>query len=77
VARAAACDEPTIGTFINAMIRTIRATGSSAWTRVIRSTRAFDVNYETIYLRSASRQQASAVVAMLRRSWSTSRSTRH
>ena len=57
-----------LGTFINAMIRTIRATGvigmDARHSEALAAFRTF--NYETIYLRSASRQQASAVVAMLR-----------
>jgi dGTPase len=57
-----------LGTFINAMIRTIRTTGvigmDARHSEALAAFRTF--NYETIYLRSASRQQASAVVAMLR-----------
>src|SRR6202789_3163736 len=57
-----------LGTFINAMIRTIRSTGiigmDASHAEALAAFRTF--NYETIYLRSASRQQASAVVAMLR-----------
>ena len=57
-----------LGTFINAMIRTIRATGvigmDAFHAEALAAFRSF--NYETIYLRNASRQQASAVVAMLR-----------
>jgi len=57
-----------LGTFINAMIRTIRSTGvigmDARHSEALAAFRTF--NYETIYLRSASRQQASAVVAMLR-----------
>ena len=50
------------------MIRTIRATGvigmDAFHAEALAAFRSF--NYETIYLRNASRQQASAVVAMLR-----------
>ncbi len=57
-----------LGTFINAMIRTIHSTGvigmDARHSEALAAFRTF--NYETIYLRSASRQQASAVVAMLR-----------
>jgi len=57
-----------LGTFINAMIRTIRTTGvigmDARHSEALAAFRTF--NYETIYLRSASRQQASSVVAMLR-----------
>jgi dGTPase len=57
-----------LGTFINAMIRTIRTTGvigmDARHSEALAAFRTF--NYETIYLRSASRQQATAVVAMLR-----------
>ncbi len=57
-----------LGTFINAMIHTIRETGvigmDARHSEALAAFRTF--NYETIYLRSASRQQASAVVAMLR-----------
>ncbi len=57
-----------LGTFINAMIRTIRSTGvigmDARHSEALAAFRTF--NYETIYLRGASRQQASAVVAMLR-----------
>jgi dGTPase len=57
-----------LGTFINAMIRTIRSTGvigmDARHSEALAAFRTF--NYESIYLRSASRQQASAVVAMLR-----------
>jgi dGTPase len=57
-----------LGAFINAMIRTIRTSGvigmDARHAEALGEFRAF--NYETIYLRSASRQQASAVVAMLR-----------
>jgi dGTPase len=57
-----------LGTFINAMIRTIRSTGvigmDARHSEALAAFRTF--NYETIYLRSASRQQATAVVAMLR-----------
>jgi dGTPase len=57
-----------LGTFINAMIRTTRSTGvigmDARHSEALAAFRTF--NYESIYLRSASRQQASAVVAMLR-----------
>ena len=57
-----------LGTFINAMIRTIRSTGvigmDARHSEALAAFRTF--NYETIYLRGASRQQASSVVAMLR-----------
>jgi dGTPase len=57
-----------LGTFINAMIGTIRTSGVIGMdARHSESLAAFrSFNYETIYLRSASRQQAAAVVAMLR-----------
>jgi dGTPase len=57
-----------LGSFINAMIHTIRATGvigmDAHHAEALAAFRHF--NYETIYLRDASRQQASTVVAMLR-----------
>ena len=57
-----------LGSFINAMIRTTRTTGvigmDARHSEALAAFRTF--NYESIYLRSASRQQASAVVAMLR-----------
>jgi dGTPase len=57
-----------LGAFINAMIATIRTTGvigmDASHAQALSSFRHF--NYESIYLRGASRQQASAVVAMLR-----------
>ena len=57
-----------LGSFINAMITTIRANGivgmDARHAEALAAFRTF--NYETIYLRSASRQQASAVVGMLR-----------
>ena len=57
-----------LGSFINAMIRTIGSTGvigMDAWhAEALAAFRSF--NYETIYLRGPSRQQASVVVAMLR-----------
>ena len=57
-----------LGTFINAMIRTIRSTGvigmDARHSAALSAFRTF--NYESIYLRGASRQQASAVVGMLR-----------
>jgi dGTPase len=57
-----------LGTFINAMIRTIRRTGiigmDAHHSEALAAFRSF--NYETIYMRSASKQQASAVIGMLR-----------
>ena len=57
-----------LGAFISAMIRTIRATGvigmDASHAEALGVFRAFD--YEAIYLRNASRQQASAVVSLLR-----------
>ena len=57
-----------LGTFINAMIRTIRSTGvigmDASHAEALSAFRAFD--YEKIYLRGASRQQATSVVALLR-----------
>lgn len=57
-----------LGSFINAMIRTIHSTGvigmDAYHAEALAAFRAF--NYESIYLRSASRHQASAVVGMLR-----------
>lgn len=57
-----------LGAFINAMIRTILATGvigmDAYHAEALAAFRAF--NYESIYLRAASRQQASAVVDMMR-----------
>jgi dGTPase len=57
-----------LGAFINAMIRTIRSTGvigmDARHAEALAAFRSF--NYESIYLRGASRQQASAVVGMLR-----------
>jgi dGTPase len=57
-----------LGSFINAMITTVRANGTvgmdARHAEALAAFRSF--NYETIYLRSASRQQASAVVGMLR-----------
>ena len=57
-----------LGAFINTMIRTIRLTGvigmDARHAEALAAFRSF--NYESIYLRSASRQQASAVVGMLR-----------
>ena len=57
-----------LGTFINAMIRTVRSTGVIGMdARHAESLAAFrSFNYESIYLRAASRQQAAAVVGMLR-----------
>jgi dGTPase len=56
-----------LGTFINAMIRTVRASGvigmDAYHAEALAAFRTF--NYESIYLRSASRQQANAVVSML------------
>jgi len=57
-----------LGAFINSMIRTIRSTGvigmDARHAEALAAFRSF--NYQTIYLRDASRQQASAVVGMLR-----------
>ncbi len=57
-----------LGSFINAMIHTIRETGvigmDARHSEALAAFRTF--NYESIYLRSASRQQASAVLSMLR-----------
>jgi dGTPase len=57
-----------LGAFINAMIRTIRRTGvigmDAYHAEALAAFRTF--NYETIYLRGASRQQANAVISMLR-----------
>jgi dGTPase len=57
-----------LGAFINAMIHTVLATGvlgmDAYHAEALGAFRAF--NYEAIYLRGASRQQASAVVGMLR-----------
>lgn len=57
-----------LGAFINAMIRTVRRTGvigmDARHAEALAAFRTF--NYEAIYLRAASRQQASAVVGMLR-----------
>ncbi|MHB1089261.1 MAG: HD domain-containing protein [Acidimicrobiales bacterium] len=57
-----------LGAFINAMIRTIRTTGvigmDARHAEALAAFRSF--NYQSIYLRDASRHQASAVVAMLR-----------
>ena len=57
-----------LGAFINAMIKTVRTNGTIGMdARQAEALAAFrSFNYETIYLRSASRQQASAVVGMLR-----------
>jgi dGTPase len=57
-----------LGAFINAMIRTVRANGTigmdTSHAEALAAFRTF--NYETIYLRGASRQQAASVVGMLR-----------
>src|ERR1700728_3546768 len=57
-----------LGAFINAMIHTVRSTGvigmDARHGEALAAFRAF--NYDTIYLRDASRHQASAVVGMLR-----------
>jgi dGTPase len=57
-----------LGAFINAMIHTVRSTGvigmDARHGEALAAFRAF--NYDTIYLRAASRQQGSAVVGMLR-----------
>jgi dGTPase len=57
-----------LGSFIKAMIHTVQETGvvgmDTPHAEALGAFRAF--NYETIYLRDASRHQASAVVGMLR-----------
>ena len=57
-----------LGSFINAMIRTIRETGiigmDGPTAEALAAFRTF--NYETIYLRGPSREQAQSVVHMLR-----------
>jgi dGTPase len=57
-----------LGSFINAMITTIRTTGvigmDARHSEALAAFRTF--NYESIYLRGASRQQAQSVVSMLR-----------
>jgi dGTPase len=57
-----------LGAFITAVINTVRSSGvvgmDARHAEALAAFRAF--NYETIYLRSASRQQASSVVGMLR-----------
>ena len=57
-----------LGTFINAMIHTVASTGvigmDAAHAEALAAFRAF--NYEHIYLRDASRDQAERVVVMLR-----------
>jgi dGTPase len=57
-----------LGAFINAMIHTVHETGvvgmDARHAEALAAFRAF--NYETIYLRDASRHQGSAVVSMLR-----------
>jgi dGTPase len=57
-----------LGSFINAMIRTIQETGvigmNAAYAEALAAFRTF--NYETIYLRGASKHQAGLVVSMLR-----------
>jgi dGTPase len=57
-----------LGSFINAAIHTVRETGvigmDAYHAEALAAFRTF--NYETIYLRGASRHQASAVVSMLR-----------
>jgi dGTPase len=57
-----------LGSFINAMIRTVHSTGvigmDAFHAEALAAFRAF--NYDSIYLRGASRQQASAVTGMLR-----------
>lgn len=57
-----------LGAFIKAMIHTVQTTGvvgmDTPHAEALGAFRAF--NYETIYLRDASRRQASAVVGMLR-----------
>jgi dGTPase len=57
-----------LGAFIKAAIRTVNTTGvigmDASHAEALAAFRTF--NYETIYLRGASRQQATSVVAMLR-----------
>ncbi|NNN01639.1 MAG: HD domain-containing protein [Acidimicrobiaceae bacterium] len=57
-----------LGSFINAMIRTIRSNGvigmDARHAEALAAFRSF--NYEAIYLRGVAREQASAVVGMLR-----------
>ena len=57
-----------LGSFINAMITTVRANGvigmDASHAEALATLRSF--NYERIYLRDPSRQQAAAVVGMLR-----------
>ena len=57
-----------LGSFINAMITTVRASGvigmDAAHAEALAAFRTF--NYEAIYMREPSRRQAAAVVAMLR-----------
>ncbi len=57
-----------LGAFINALIHTVRETGvvgmDAAHAEALAAFRTF--NYETIYLRGASRHQATAVVDLLR-----------
>jgi dGTPase len=57
-----------LGAFINAMIHTVRSTGvlgmDARHSEALAAFRVF--NYDSIYLRDASRQQGSAVVGMLR-----------
>jgi dGTPase len=57
-----------LGTFINAVLRTVQDTGiigmDASHGEALAAFRAF--NYDAIYLRDASRQQGSAVVSMLR-----------
>jgi dGTPase len=57
-----------LGSFINAAIHTVRETGvigmDAYHAEALAAFRTF--NYETIYLRGASRHQASVVVSMLR-----------
>jgi dGTPase len=57
-----------LGTFINALIRTVQHTGfvgmDARHAEALAAFRAF--NYERIYLRDASREQAAAVIGMLR-----------
>lgn len=57
-----------LGSFINAMIATVRETGviglDAGHAEALTAFRTF--NYETIYLRDASRHQADSVISMLR-----------
>ena len=66
--RAGVLRREQLGAFINAIIRTVNTTGvigmDASHAEALAAFRTF--NYETIYLRGASRQQATSVVDMLR-----------